>query len=394
MIRNDPSLLCTEYTVFLRFTGNNHFHRFKKIRLWNCIPAVANCHKGSFVDNIGQIRTNRTACCQSNFPEINCFVHADILCMNFQNIDTSSQIRTLYNNPAVKTSRTKKCLIQNLRTVRRCKNNDALRRIKTIHLSQQLVQCLLTLVIATESWITALADGIQFIDKDNTRRILLCLLKKVSYSGSTDTHEHLYEIGTWKTEERHIGFTGNCLGKQCLTCSGRPHKKGTLRQFRTNLRILLRIMKKIYYLFQRLLRFLLTCHILECDACLVLYIELGIALADAHNTTAAFESVSVKNHHHCYHQNHRQHKGQNTAQYISCCVNNLTWICHTGIVQFFIHTFILNIACIILNILIILQFEINTVGIQLNLGDLTLLNILHKLSISHFLLRSGCDFAG
>ena len=55
--------------------------------------------------------------------KINGFIHTDILRMHLQNINTPFEIRTLYDNTAVKTSRSEKCLIKDLRAVR-CRKND------------------------------------------------------------------------------------------------------------------------------------------------------------------------------------------------------------------------------------------------------------------------------
>ena len=59
--------------------------------------------------------------------------------MNLQNVLTTFEIRALHDDPAVKTARTQKGLIQHLRTVG-CRQNDAgLIALKSIHLCKQLV---------------------------------------------------------------------------------------------------------------------------------------------------------------------------------------------------------------------------------------------------------------
>ena len=123
MIRNNSAFFGTEYTVLFGLAGNNHFHGFKKIRLRYCITSITNSQQCCFIDNIGQVRANGSACCQCNLFKINGFIHTDILRMHLQNINTPFEIRTLYDNTAVKTSRSEKCLIKDLRAVR-CRKND------------------------------------------------------------------------------------------------------------------------------------------------------------------------------------------------------------------------------------------------------------------------------
>ena len=45
-------------------------------------------------------------------------------------------------------------------------------------------------------------------------------------------------------------------------------------------------MQEIHHLLQRLFGFILTCHILTCNACLLFHIHLGIALSDSHHAAA------------------------------------------------------------------------------------------------------------
>ena len=107
----------------------------------------------------------------------------NIFGVDFQNIDTPLQIRLIYNNASVKTSRTKKRLIENLWTVRCCQYEESLRCIKSVHLSQKLVQRLLTLIVsAAVPAVTALADRIDLINKGNTRCILLSLFKQITHT--------------------------------------------------------------------------------------------------------------------------------------------------------------------------------------------------------------------
>lgn len=94
--------------------------------------------------------------------------------MYLQDLFTAFQIRKFYRNTAVETAGTQKGRIQGIRTVGGCQNNNALSSVETVHLGQQLVQCLLALIISGESAaVTLLADGINLIDEDDTRRFLI-----------------------------------------------------------------------------------------------------------------------------------------------------------------------------------------------------------------------------
>ena len=67
--------------------------------------------------------------------------------MNLQDLFPSLQIRQFHRDSPVKTSRTKLCRIQGIRTVGCCQNDNTYGSIKSVHLSQQLVQSLFSLII-------------------------------------------------------------------------------------------------------------------------------------------------------------------------------------------------------------------------------------------------------
>ena len=65
---------------------------------------------------------------------------------------------------------------------------------------------------------TALAsDGIDLVDEDDARRVLLRLLKEVADTRGADTDKHLDEVRARNREERHTGLTGNGAREQRLT---------------------------------------------------------------------------------------------------------------------------------------------------------------------------------
>src|SRR4030042_3630503 len=74
-------------------------------------------------------------------------------------------------------------------------DNNVGTAIEAVHFNQYLVQGLLPFVMAsTKSGAAVSAHSVYLIDEDNTRCIVLGLVKEVSDTGSTDAHEHLYEL--------------------------------------------------------------------------------------------------------------------------------------------------------------------------------------------------------
>ena len=114
--------------------------------------------------------------------------------MDKQGLVTALQIRAVDNDAAVKAARAQQGLIQNFGAVRRREDHDALRGIEAVDLGKQLVQGLLALVVAAEAAVTAAADGIDLIDKDDSRGDLAGLLEQIAHAARADADEHFHEV--------------------------------------------------------------------------------------------------------------------------------------------------------------------------------------------------------
>src|SRR5690606_32970676 len=98
----------------------------------------------------------------------------------------------------------------------------ALVAFEAVHLDQQLVQRLLALVVtAAEARAAMTADRVDFVDEDDTRRVLLRLVEHVADARGADADEHLYEIGARNREKRHLRLTRDRTREQRLAGAGR-----------------------------------------------------------------------------------------------------------------------------------------------------------------------------
>ena len=90
--------------------------------------------------------------------------------MDFEDLLTSLDIWKFYRDPPVKTSRTEKCRVKGIRLVSRCQNHNPPGTVKSIHLGKELIQSLLTLIVATAKTCASLATySVNLINKDDTR---------------------------------------------------------------------------------------------------------------------------------------------------------------------------------------------------------------------------------
>ena len=126
--------------------------------------------------------------------EVDVLGKADVARVDEQGLVAPLQIRAVNDDAAVKAARAQQGLIENFRAVRRRKDHDALRGIEAVDLGKQLVQGLLALVVAAEAAVTAAADGVDLIDKDDSRGDLAGLLEQIAHAARADADEHFHEV--------------------------------------------------------------------------------------------------------------------------------------------------------------------------------------------------------
>src|SRR5262249_41028356 len=115
--------------------------------------------------------------------------------------------------------------------VRRRQNHDSLLRIESVHLREQLIERLLTLVASAQDRRRAarFAERVQLVNENDARRGSLGLLEQIANAGRADADEHFDEIGSGQTEEWNLRFAGDGSGEQRLAGSRSADEENALR---------------------------------------------------------------------------------------------------------------------------------------------------------------------
>ena len=93
--------------------------------------------------------------------------------MHLEDLFSTANIGQSYSDLPIETARTKERGVQYVRSVGRSNDDDAIVATEAIHLNQQLVQCLLTLIVtAAKSRAPMTTDRIDLIDKNNAWGLL------------------------------------------------------------------------------------------------------------------------------------------------------------------------------------------------------------------------------
>ena len=107
------------------------------------------------------------------------------------------------------------------------------------------------------------AYRVDLVNKDDRRSLLFRLLKQVADTAGADAHIQLHKIGTGDGEKLYPGLTGNGLGNQGFTGSGRAHQQDALGNARAQSGVFLGIPQKIHNLLELGLFLIGTGHIIK-----------------------------------------------------------------------------------------------------------------------------------
>ena len=178
MISDDFLFLFGKDSALLLVSRDYHLNTLFQIFLSRAASAVPYSSQRRFIDYIGKLRAGGAYCRFRDFVKIHIIRNPDLFCVNFQDFFSSLKIRKLHRNPPVKSSRSQKSRVQRIRPIGRRQNHNAFGTVESIHLRQKLVQCLLPLIVsAGKLAVPLLADGVNFINKYNTRSLFRCLFE-------------------------------------------------------------------------------------------------------------------------------------------------------------------------------------------------------------------------
>jgi len=97
----------------------------------------------SLVHQVSELGAGESRSAARDPLKIETFFEFQIACVNFQNRFTTSNVREVDGDLTIESSRSRKSFVENVRPVGGSNDDHRSRLIKTIHLDQQLVECLI-----------------------------------------------------------------------------------------------------------------------------------------------------------------------------------------------------------------------------------------------------------
>src|SRR5690625_4126679 len=301
--------------ILLFFLAHNHgstlgaHHDFVAglFELFHCYQAfVAPGRKQcGFVDQVGQVGTRETRGTAGNNHGLNALVDGHLAHMDFQYLLAATNIRQADHHLAVKTARTEQRLVQHVGAVGSGNDDYALVALKTIHFHQQLVERLLTLIVATTVAAAAMAtNGVNFVNKDDARCLFFGLIEHIPHSGGAHTDKHLHKVRARDGEKWHFGFPGDGFGQQGFTGTRSTRHQHAARDSAAELLKFTGVAQKLHQLLHLFLGLIHTGHISKGGFDLVFTQQTRFALAKAHGTTLATHAATL-------HLAHKEHQHGN-----------------------------------------------------------------------------------
>ena len=137
------------------------------------------------------------------------------------------------------------------------------------------------------------SHGIEFVDENDARRLLLGLVEHVADTGRADADKHLYKVRTRNREKRHFRLAGDRLSEECLAGSGRADHQDTFRDLSAKALELARVLKELDDFGNFGLGLVDARHVGKRYADLVLAQQSRLALAEGHRAAAAAAALHL-----------------------------------------------------------------------------------------------------
>src|SRR5215470_3427698 len=130
--------------------------------------------------------------------------------MDLEDFQPAAAVWPVDQDLAVEPAGAQQGLIENLRAIGGAEQDYAHGRVKAVEFRQQLVECLLLLVVAAiYARGAAAAKGIELVDEDDAGSGVPRLLEEVAHTCGADADEQLDEFGARDREERNAGLAGD-----------------------------------------------------------------------------------------------------------------------------------------------------------------------------------------
>ncbi len=288
MIRRDELLLVLHDAGAALRAGHHAVDGLIQRAVVDQLRVAARGEQCGLVEHVREVGASEAGSLAREHLEVDALGHRLAGGVHGQDLLAPLEVGSVDADLAVEAARAQQRRVEDVGTVGGRDQDDVGLRVEAVHLDEQLVERLLALVVAAAHAGTAVAtDGVDLVDEDDRRAVLLGLLEQVAHAARADADEHLDEVGARDRVEGHARLTGDGAREQRLAGSGRAvqqHALGDARADRLELRRVLQELLDLVELFDGLFG---ARNVSEGDLRRLLGDELGLRLAELHDAVAA-----------------------------------------------------------------------------------------------------------
>ena len=251
VIGGELALLFAHDAALLLGTGDDLDLRLGEVSHRDELAAAARGEQRGLVAEIFKVRAREAGRAPGNGGEVHVLGKGLILDVDAQDILAAADVGQAYVYLAVETAGTQQRGVKNIGAVCRRHDDDALVRAEAVHFDEQLVERLLTLVVAAAETCAALtAHGVDLVDEDDGRGDLLRLLEEVTHAACTDADIHFDKVGAGDGQKLHACLARDRAGQQRLARARRTDEQHALGDARAEVNEFRRLFQKVDDLLQ------------------------------------------------------------------------------------------------------------------------------------------------
>ena len=285
--RDQAFLLAHDPGLLLRAGDHAHDALFE-LDLRDLLLARAGGEQRGLVDEVREVGAGEAGRLARERVDVDVLGQRLAARVDLEDLRAALAVRTVDGDLAVEAARAQEGGIEDVGPVGGRDHDDVVLGLEAVHLHQELVERLLTLVVtAAEAGAAMAADRVDLVHEDDAGAVLLGLLEEVAHAGGAHADEHLDEVRAGDREERHARLTRDRAGQQGLAGAGRPVEQDALRDPRAERLELLRVLEELLDLVQLLDGLVHARDVAERDLRRVHAHALGARLAERHHLRAA-----------------------------------------------------------------------------------------------------------
>ncbi len=283
VVRDDALLLRRDDAALALGTGDDPVHRLVELLHRDALLVGARRQNRRLVHQVREVGAGEARRLLRQRQQVDVLVQRLPLGVHLENRLPPAHVGPVQHDLTVEAARAQERGVEDVGAVRRRDDDDVCVGVEAVHLDEDLVQGLLALVVAAAQTSTTLsADGIDFVDKHDARRVALGLVEQVAHAARAHTHEHLDELGAADGEERHASLARYRAREQRLPRARGADEQHAARDARPEGSELLRILQELDDLLQLFLRLVHAGDVDERHGRLVAGEHPGAALPEVH----------------------------------------------------------------------------------------------------------------